>query len=98
MGLPEREGGEGPGRAVLWFRGTRRVNQGALQRGLLWHWVAKSVDGRDRSRVGTRVRLLLGLWAWPGPAAGPGVSRSPCLCVSGSLRNGDSFPLRDGGA
>ena len=32
-GLPRREGGEGPGQAVLWFRGTQPVSLGAL------HWL-----------------------------------------------------------
>lgn len=44
MGLPRREGGEGPGQAVLWFGGTQPVSLGALQRGLLRHPVAEGME------------------------------------------------------
>lgn len=43
-GLPRREGGEGPGQAVLWFGGTEPVSLGALQRGLLQHPVAEGTE------------------------------------------------------
>ena len=96
-GLLRRGGGREARTGCAVVRGSRRVNLGALQRGLLRHPVAEGVQ-KQRIQSGARVRLLLGLWARPGPAAGPGVSRSPCLCAVGSLRNGDSLPLGDGWA
>lgn len=73
-GLPRREEGEGPGRAVLWFRGTRRVKLGALQRGLLRCPVAEGVQkqriqsgaaGEAAARPLGSARACCGAWGQP---------------------------------